>query len=162
MTSKAWIRGRLSLCRPFVGKANVVYCSEQIRLQIDHIYKKLTTRFENSNSTIAEINMALEALELITPLSENDVATKSYNLFRVVMHPPPGAVHLEDRKWEARRLALHGAYKQDKFLPLVGDPQDILAFLTYHFGLEARGKKQDEPIRDALRALGCVSNPVMK
>ena len=56
---------------------------------------------------------------------------------------------------------MHGAHKWDKFLPCAEDPQDILAFLTYHFYIAIQGgENQDESIQNALRALAYVSDDV--
>lgn len=115
--------------------------------------------FRNPESTAEEIDHALEALRLITPLSEDDIATKSYKLFHIVMQASISPAYSEDKKWEASRLALYGAYKRDKFLPRVEDPQEILDFLNYHFKLAAQGNSQDGPIQNALCALGYASNP---
>ena len=100
-------------------------------------------------------------MELIAPLSENDVAQKSYVLFHVVMQAPVSLVYSQEKKWEASRLTVHGAYKWDKFLPWVEDPHDILTFLNHHFDLATRGgQNRDEPIQNALRALAYASGPV--
>ena len=134
-------------------------CSRQFRSQICRIYRKLVTTFRSPNSTFDEIDCALEALRLIAPLSENVIATKSYDLFHVVMRAPVSPAYSNEKKWEASRLALNGAYKWDKVLPLVGDPQNILTFLNHHFELASQGENQDEPIQNALRALAYASSP---
>ena len=95
-------------------------------------------------------------MKLIAPLSRSDVATESYHLFRTVMRTPVSPVYLRE-KWEASRLALHGAYKGGD-LPPVNDPQDVLTFLNYHFELALKGKGQDGPIQDALCALAYAHN----
>ena len=108
-----------------------------------------------------EIDRALEAMELIAPLSENDIAQKSYHLFHIIMQAPISPVYTQEKKWDASRLAMHGAYKWDKFLPWVEDPQDILTFLDHHFDLATRGgENQDEPIQNALRALAYAAGHV--
>ena len=95
---------------------------------------------------------------LIAPLSGGDIATKSYHLFHVVMESQVTSAYTQDKKWEASRLTIHGAYKWDKFLPWVGDPRDILTFLDHHFDLATRSdQNQDEPIQNALRALAYAS-----
>ena len=99
-------------------------------------------------------------MELIAPLSEDNIAQKSYNLFRVVMQTPVSLAYSEEKKWDASRLTMHGAYKWGKFLPWVEDPQDILTFLDHHFDLATRGGQiQDEPILNALSALAYASGP---
>jgi len=133
-------------------------CSCEINPQIDRIYKKLTKTFRNPSPTAEEIDRALESMELIAPLSQENVAQKSYELFHVVMQAPVSPTFLQEKKWEASRLAMHGAYKWDTFLPWVGNPLDILTFLDYHFDLATRGgQNQDEPIQNALRALAYAS-----
>ena len=63
------------------------------------------------------------------------------------MQAPVSPAYSEEKKWSASRLAMHGAYKRNESLPLVGDPRDILAFLGHHFDLTAEGgESQDEPI----------------
>ena len=77
------------------------------------------------------------------------------------MQAPAPLAYSEEKKWDVSRLTMHGAYKSDKFLPWVEDPQDILTFLDYHFDLAIGGdKNQDEPIQDALCALANASGPV--
>ena len=39
---------------------------------------------------------------------------------------------------------MHSAYKRDKSLSWVEDPQDILTFLDHHFDLTTSGENQDE------------------
>ena len=95
-------------------------------------------------------------MRLIAPLSGKEIAQESYRLFRILMQAP--ASLSSQKKWEASRLAMHGAYKGDKFLPWVEDPQDILTFLDHHFKL-ASDQNQDEPIQDALHALAYASSP---
>ena len=100
-------------------------------------------------------------MKLIAPLSDGEIAEKSYELFRVVMQAPVSPAYSQAKKWEVSRLTLHGAYKWDKFLPWVEDPQEILIFLNHHFDLATQGNQnQDEPIQNALRALAYASGPV--
>ena len=134
--------------------------SGEVNRQINRIYKKLTETFGNPSPTTDEIDRALESMELIAPLSDKNVAQKSYELFHVVMHAPISPTYPQDKKWEASCRTIHGAYKWDKFLPWVGDPHDILTFLDHHFELAIGGKNQDEPIQNALRALAYASGPV--
>ena len=100
-------------------------------------------------------------MKLIAPLSVDQIAQKSYKLFHDIMQTPVSLAYPQEKKWEASRLAMHGAYKWDRFLPWVEDPQDILLFLDHHFDLATRaGEDQDEPIQNALRALAYASGPV--
>ena len=125
------------------------------------IYTKLAATFRNPTPITEEVDRALEAMALITPLSEKEIAQRSYHLFRIIMQAPVSPTFPQEMKWKASRLAMYGAYKSDKFLPLVGDPQDILVFLDYHFGLtNGSNQNQDEPIQNALRALAHASDPV--
>ena len=134
-------------------EANFFRCSHRVSSHIDSIYEQLETIWNNT-STFNESAHALKAMELIIPLSTPDVATKSYRLFRTVMHTTTHSWGT----WEASRLALHGAYKGGD-LPPVDDPRDALTFLNYHFELALQGENQDEPIQDALRALAYASGP---
>ena len=98
-------------------------------------------------------------MELIAPLPGRDLALKSHDWFRAVMWAPTSDTYTQEKKWEAARVTIHGAYKSDKFLPPVKDPQNILAFLTYHFDVTTEGRQyQDEPIKDVLHALAHASS----
>jgi len=102
-------------------------------------------------------------MELIAPLSKKEISQNSYYLFRVVMQAPISPSYTQENKWEASRLALRGAYKCDKFLPSVEDPQEILAFLEYHFEFAGRGgRDHHEPIQNALRALAHSPGPTIE
>jgi hypothetical protein len=93
-------------------------------------------------------------------LPDDEVASKSYDLFHVIMDASVPETYM-DQKWEAARLTIHSAYKGGKFKPRVeNQSKHILLFLNYHFGLATRpGQDQDESIRIALHALICTSNP---
>ena len=143
-----------------LGEPELPCCSLKFRSQINRIYEKLVEIFENLDLTIDEMNRAIVAMELFAPLSE-EIATKSYGLFHVIMQAQVHPTYAE-RKWEASRLAMCGAFRWDEVLPPVENPQDILDFLDYHFDLAAQDNgNQDEPIQNALRALGSFSGPVM-
>ena len=157
-------------CRSLTrGKANLLHCSsrgtklpffrsQERTPQIGRIFDKLADAFRNPTSTPEEIGYALEATELITTLSEDDIVYRSYQLFHVVMQASVSLAYSEEKKWEASRLTMSGAYKCDKFLPRVENPEDILAFLNHHFDLATSGdQNQDEPIQNALRALAYAS-----
>ena len=126
---------------------------------MDKIYAKLVETFNNTTSTIPKIDHALEAMRFIAPLSETDIVKNSHDLFHAIMRAPVSPAYSEENKWEASRLALHGAYKWDEALPRVEDPNDILAFLSHHFELAEKGEDHDEPIQDALRALASAPPP---
>ena len=113
------------------------------------------------NPTSDGIDRALKAMELIAPFSGSGITQRSYDLFHVIMQAPISLAYSEEKKWVASRLAMHSAYKQDRFLPLIEDPRDILDFLDHHFDLAIRHyENQDEPIQDALRGLACASSPL--
>ena len=145
----------------FLGQSSSDLRSHEQHRQVNRIYEKLVDTFGNPNHAIEEIDRALETMELIAPASENDIATRSYHLFHVAMQAPVSDAYTQEKKWQASRLAMHGAYKWDKFLPQVEYPNDILTFLDHHFDLATRGgQNQDEPIQNALRALAYASSPV--
>ena len=129
----------------------------KFRLQVQTILDTLIGTFQNVYST--DIDFALDAVELITPLCEEEVATKSYELFYVSMRRPVSSVYTEEKMWKVARLALHGAYKWDRVLPPVKDAQPILDFLSHHSELVERGEVRDEPIQSALRALPYDTTP---
>ena len=141
-------------------EVELCYCSHQIDPQIDRIYAKLIETFGNPSPTADEVNCALEVMELITPLPRNNVAQQSSNLFYTIMRSPTSLAYSEEKKWEASRLAMRGAYKWDKFSPWVKDPLNVIAFLCHHFDLiTSGGENQDGPIQDALHALAYASSP---
>lgn len=92
-------------------------------------------------------------MELLAPLSK-EIAENSYTLFTTIAEARFPETHSE-KKWEASRLAMDGAFKWDGRPPEVKDPQNVLHFLNHHF-FQASGSR-DEPIQNALRALGSVS-----
>jgi hypothetical protein len=65
------------------------------------------------------------------------------------------------KKWEVSRLAMHSAFKDNKPLSYVGDPGNILTFLSYHFNLAiVDGQDQNEPIQNGLYALASTSTTI--
>ena len=78
--------------------------------QLSRIFERLTDTFKDPTSTAGEIDHALEAMELIAPLSENDIAQMSYQLFHVVMQAPVSLAYTQEKKGDAARLTMHGAY----------------------------------------------------
>ena len=77
------------------------------------------------------------------------------------MKAPVSPAYSREKKWNASRLTIHGAYKRNQPFPLVDDPRDLLTFLVHHFDLALEGDKtQDEPIQDALCVLAYASDPV--
>jgi hypothetical protein len=89
-------------------------------------------------------------------LTYNVVPRRCLELFAAVMSP--GSHLSADLKWEAARLALHGAFKWDGYYPMVTGPKEVLSFLDYHFDLQAKGENQDEAIQYAVRALAFGAN----
>jgi hypothetical protein len=71
------------------------------------------------------------------------VSSSSPHVMTTASHLPP------DLKWEAARLAMHGAFKWDGYYPMVAGPQEVLSFLEHHFDLQAKGENQDEAIQYA-------------
>ena len=98
-------------------------------------------------------------MELVAPFPDNQIAQKSYELFHVIMDATISAAFTTEKKWAAARLMMDGAYNWDKFLPWVGDPSHMLAFLTHHFELVATSDEDwGVPIQNALRALAYASD----
>ncbi|KAF9782722.1 hypothetical protein BJ322DRAFT_166918 [Thelephora terrestris] len=124
--------------------------------QIKKIHTKLLETFENVRSTFLQVDRAFQIMNHIAPLSENSMATESYELFCAIMRAPLSPAHLNE-KWKASRLALHWAYKWDEGLPQVEAPEAILDFLSHHFELANKGDVQDEAIQNALCALAYAS-----
>lgn len=148
-----------SLCTllPRCG-AKLSYHSKGADGIIDAIYKRLVDTFWNP-ATADEIDRALEAMKLIDPLIEDNVASQSSYLFHIVMQSPV-LPSFPEKKWEISRLAMRGAYKWSGPLPPVEDLPDILTFLEHHFGSATRdGQNQEEPIQHAFCALGFASGP---
>ena len=114
-------------------------------VKLGEIFSKYTTD--------QDPDFQMEALRLVTPMIGNQIAQLSYELFHTIM----ASTIPEDKKWEAARLTMNGAYNWDKYLPWVEDPKDVLAFLEHHFELQAKGESQDTPITNALRALAYAS-----
>ena len=135
------------------------YSSRELKPQIDRIYESLTAILQRPEATDDEIDRALQAMELVTPFLDNQIAQKSYELFHVIMDTPISLAFTTEKKWAAARIMMDGAYNWDKFLPWVEDPSHMLAFLTHHFELIAtRDENWEVPIQNALRALAYASN----
>ena len=120
------------------------------------IYNKLESTFKDH--VVQEFDRSCDAMKLIAPVEDNTVCQNSYNLFRAIL---ASSFDKEDI-WKASRFAIHGAYKWDRFLPWVQDPNDLIKFLTHHFSIQAEGEDDiaSEAIRDALRALAYASGEV--
>lgn len=91
---------------------------------IARTHGKLTATFGSSTRTTDETDNVQEAMELIVPLRENEMAQES---------PAVPCLHA------VLRLTMHSAYKWDKLLPWVEDHQFTLAFLDHRFDSATRG-----------------------
>lgn len=120
------------------------------------IYSKLESTFKNH--VVQEFDRSCDAMKLISPVEDNTVCQNSYSLFRVILASPFDKENI----WKAARFAVHGAYKWDRFLPWVQDPNDLIKFLEHHFSIQAKGEDEiaGEPIQDTLRALAYASGEV--
>lgn len=132
----------------------IIFGSSQNKALYERIFGKLESTF--TNHAIQEYARSLDVLRLTTPLQNDTVATKSYNLFRVIL----SSSFEEEELWTAARFALHGAYKWDRFLPWVEDPDDILKCLTHHLTIQAKGEVEiaRQPIEHVMRAIAYASN----
>ena len=112
-------------------------------------------------TTDDEIDRALQAMELVAPFHDNQIAQESYRLFHVIMDTPISLAFTAKKKWTAARLMIDSAYNWDRFLPWVEDPSHMLTFLSHHFELiVTSGENWEVPIQNALRALAYASGPV--
>ena len=66
-------------------------------------------------------------MELIAPLSQDEISVKSHHLFRVVVETPDYPSYFQEKRWQASRLALRGAYERGSPLQWVDIPEDIFA-----------------------------------
>ena len=130
--------------------------SSETQTLLGKIYSRLESTFKNH--VTQEFDRACDAMKLIAPVEDNTVCQSSYGLFHVILTSP---FDKEDI-WKACRFAVHGAYKWDRFLPWVQDPDDLIKFLTHHFDLQAKGDDETtaEPIQDTLRAVAYASGEV--
>jgi len=60
--------------------------------------KKFTETFSDPTPTTEGVNRALEAMEIIAPLSENETARKSYQLLHVAMKAPRSLAYSQEKK----------------------------------------------------------------
>ena len=134
----------------------ITFPSSETQALLGKIYNKLESTFKNH--AVQEFDRACDAMKLIAPVEDNTVCQSSYALFRVILASPFD----QEDVWKACRFAVHGAYKWDRFLPWVQDPNDLIKFLSHHFTLQAKGDDEvaNEPIQDTLRALAYASGEV--
>jgi len=110
-------------------------CGRERSFQITRIYEKLTETFSNPTAMTEEIDRVLEAMELIAPLSENEIAQELSAVPR--RHACSCLPRLLPGE-EVRQVLIMGR-----------GTQDILVFLDHQFDLATRGgQNQDEPIQD--------------
>ena len=142
--------------RPFNDLISDPFTSSENEALLGKIYTKLESTFKNH--VVQEFDRSCDAMKLIAPVEDNTVCQSSYNLFRAIL---VSSFEKEDI-WKASRFAVHGAYKWDRFLPWVQDPNDLIKFLTHHFSIQAKGEDEiaSESIQDTLRALAYASGEV--
>jgi len=132
--------------------------SSQLSTQADGIYKTLRQIF--GTPILDNIDHALEALVMIYHLPNVISPSMSYKIFQMVMQPHIPEIHFE-KKWEVSRLAMHSAFKDNKPLSCVEDPDNILTFLSHHFNLAiVDSQDQDRPIQNGLYALASTSTTI--
>lgn len=131
-----------------------IFDSSQNKAFYTHIFTKFEATFKYH--IVQEYTRTLYGMRLIAPLQNDTVATNCYSLFRVIM---PSSFE-EEEIWVAARIAIHGAYKWDAYLPWVEDPKDIIKFLVHHFTIQTKGedKVATQPIEEVVRALAYASN----
>ena len=118
------------------------------------IFSKLESTFKNH--VVRGYTRSVDAMRLIAPLRNKEIAQGCYSLFHVVL----SSSFEKEEIWAAARLAGHGAYKWDHFLPWVNDPDDVLKSLLHHFAIQTEGEDDvaTQPIEDMLRAIAYASN----
>ena len=128
--------------------------SSEIQALYVRIFSKLESTF--SNHVVREYSRSVDAMRLVALLGNKEIAQGCYSLFHVVL----SSSFDEGEIWAAARLAGHGAYKWDQYLPWVNNPDDALKFLLYHFAIQAEGGDDVamQPIEDMLRAIAYASN----
>ena len=103
------------------------------------------------SSNSVQTPSALRALHLVTRLEAGDVSAASYKLFKSIM----GYDSLTDQHWEAARLAIHGAFREDTTITRerLGGLKEILKFLGHHISLQGTGEDHGSSIEHALDAV---------
>jgi hypothetical protein len=132
----------------------IIFNSSENEALCERIFSSLELTF--ANHVIPEYTRSLDAIRLIAPLENETVCENSYDLFRVIL----SSSFEKEEIWAAARLAIHGAYKWDSYIPWIEDPDDIIKFLAYHFAIQAKGEDEVamQPIEDVLRAVAYGSN----
>lgn len=105
-----------------------------------------------------DIENGLRALELFSPLCLHPVADECQVLFDAVMQ----STHLTGEiKWKAARLALHGAYKWDSYMPWLNDAKDVITFFEHTLEFPFVEEEQDMALETTYRALAYASKREM-
>ena len=80
-----------------------LYCfSHEVSSQITRVYERLMAILKRSQATDDEIDGALQAMELLVPFPNNEVAQLNYNPFRVIMDRPVSFALTTKKKWTNR------------------------------------------------------------
>ena len=132
----------------------IIFDSSESEALYPRIFSKLESTF--NNHVVREYARSIDAIRLIAPFGNDAIADHCYSLFRVIL----SSSFSKEEVQAAARLAIHGAYNWDSFLPWVDDPDDIIKFLSYHFAIQAKGEDDvaRQPIEDVLRAVAYSSN----
>ena len=109
-------------------------------------------------STHLDFAVGFRALELFSPLCLHPVADGCQALFDAVMQ----STYLTgETKWKAARLALHGAYKWDLYMPWLHDAKDVITFFEHVLESPCAEEEQDMALESAYRALAYASKREM-
>ena len=101
-----------------------------------------------------DIEIGFRALELFSPLCLHPVADGCQALFNAIMR----WTHISgETRWKAARLALHGAYKWDLYMPWLDDPKDLITFFEHTLEFPCTDEEQDRALESAFRALAYAS-----
>lgn len=132
----------------------IIFDSSQVEAYYEHIFSKLESTFKGH--VVQEYARTLDGIRLVAPLQTEPIASSCYNLFRTIL----SSSFEEGEIWVAARLAVHGAFKWDSFLPWIEDPDDVIKFLAHHFAIQAKGDDDAamQPLEDALRSLAYASS----
>ena len=132
----------------------MIFSSSENEALHARIFSKLDSTFKAH--AVREYARSIDALKLIAPLGNETIAQGCYNLFHVIL----SSSFEKEKIWEAARLAIHGAYNWDKYLPWIEGPDDVIKFLVHHFTIQAKGEDDvaAQPVEDILRAIAYSSN----
>ena len=102
-----------------------------------------------------QVPSALHALRLATRHSGFGVCNASYQLFKTIM----ALDNLTDQHWEATRLALYAAFRDNECTADPGEPKEILKFIDYHVGLQGAKEVHESYISYAMASLVRIGSP---